>query len=318
MNVRERFRAVMDFQPVDRLPMTESYWWWDKTQNRWYDEGLPRHLKTHGEIAQYFGLDLHRIFWLAPQAQIKGVEEYDSLFRPAMDNHQLDRAEMEQYAREQQEGKAFLWCQLDGFFWFPRKIMGIERHLLAFYDEPELMHKMNRDILAFNLRTLERMGEFSRPDLFSIAEDMSYNHGPMLSQAMFDEFIAPYYRQLVPAMKKLGSTVVVDSDGDITDLIPWLDAVGVEGLTPLERMAGTDINRIRGEWPKWRMLGAFDKTTMHRGEAVMRKEFERILPVMKSGGYLPSCDHQTPPEVSLNDYRLYVKLLGEYCRAAAK
>jgi uroporphyrinogen-III decarboxylase len=57
---------------------------------------------------------------------------------------------------------------------------------------------------------------------------------------------------------------------------------------------------------------------MHLGEARMRQEFERLMPAMRQGGFIPSCDHQTPPEVSLEDYRLYVRLLREYCEAAAK
>jgi uroporphyrinogen-III decarboxylase len=52
---------------------------------------------------------------------------------------------------------------------------------------------------------------------------------------------------------------------------------------------------------------------MHLGEDAMRKEFERILPVMRSGGYIPSVDHQTPPNVSIENYRIYAKLLNEYC-----
>ena len=35
-------------------------------------------------------------------------------------------------------------------------------------------------------------------------------------------------------------------------------------------------------------------------------------PVMQSGGYIPSVDHQTPPEVSLENYKIYVKLFKEY------
>jgi len=31
MNHVERFRAVMNFQPVDRLPVWEWAMWWDKT-----------------------------------------------------------------------------------------------------------------------------------------------------------------------------------------------------------------------------------------------------------------------------------------------
>jgi hypothetical protein len=60
------------------------------------------------------------------------------------------------------------------------------------------------------------------------------------------------------------------------------------------------------------MIGAFDKTVMHLGEARMRQEFERLLPVMRTGRFLPSVDHQTPPAVSMEDYRLYLSLLREY------
>ena len=53
---------------------------------------------------------------------------------------------------------------------------------------------------------------------------------------------------------------------------------------------------------------------MPNGEAAMRAEFERLVPLMKSGGYIPSVDHQTPPGVSLDQYRIYLRLLDEYTR----
>jgi hypothetical protein len=47
----------------------------------------------------------------------------------------------------------------------------------------------------------------------------------------------------------------------------------------------------------------------------MRAEFERLMPVARQGGFIISCDHQTPPGVSLQDYRLYLKLFNEYARS---
>ena len=67
MNHVERFRAVMNFQPVDRLPRWEWAMWWDQTIARWHGEGLPRELKFSQvfEIAQYFGLDPYQQFWFS-------------------------------------------------------------------------------------------------------------------------------------------------------------------------------------------------------------------------------------------------------------
>ena len=50
----------------------------------------------------------------------------------------------------------------------------------------------------------------------------------------------------------------------------------------------------------------------------MRAEFERLVPLMKTGGFIPSVDHQTPPGVSLEEYRLYVRILKEYMAAAVR
>jgi uroporphyrinogen-III decarboxylase len=65
------------------------------------------------------------------------------------------------------------------------------------------------------------------------------------------------------------------------------------------------------------MIVHYDKMVMTRGEAAMRAEFERLLPVMRQGGFIPSVDHQTPPGVSLEEYRCYLRLLEEYSRLGA-
>ncbi len=65
MNHVERFRAVMNFEPVDRLPRWEWAMWWDETIARWKREGLPAELDGVFEIAEYFGLDPYQQFWFS-------------------------------------------------------------------------------------------------------------------------------------------------------------------------------------------------------------------------------------------------------------
>jgi uroporphyrinogen-III decarboxylase len=168
------------------------------------------------------------------------------------------------------------------------------------------------------LRCLDEFCEICVPDFITFAEDMSYNHGPMIGQALFEKFLTPYYHQIIPAFKARGIHNLIDSDGQIEPLIPWFESCGLEGLLPLERMAGVDVNRIRQDHPQWKMIGGFDKTVMHKGEAAIRAEFERVLPAAKAGYFIPSVDHQTPPGVSLADYELYVRLLKEYMAEASR
>lgn len=189
--------------------------------------------------------------------------------------------------------------------------------MYAFYDQAELMHRINRDLAQFHERTLDALFRVLTPDMAGFAEDMSYNNGPMLSEPCFDEFIQPYYRMLIPRLKERCIPVMVDSDGRVDALIPWIQRAGIDGVYPLERQAGVDVAELRQRHPRLSMMGAYDKMVMTRGEEAMREEFERLLPVMRSGGFIVSVDHQTPPGVSLENYRIYVRLLHEYSRRAA-
>jgi uroporphyrinogen-III decarboxylase len=138
----------------------------------------------------------------------------------------------------------------------------------------------------------------------------------MLSEKLFDKFLAPFYRRVVPHIKARGAKVFIDSDGQVESAIPWFEAVGIEGILPLERQSGVDVARIRAGHPRFLMLGAFDKMVMNQGEMAMRKEFERLLLVARQGGLVIGCDHQTPPGVSLADYQLYLRLFREYAERA--
>ncbi|MFW5857387.1 MAG: uroporphyrinogen decarboxylase family protein [Planctomycetota bacterium] len=322
----ERIRAVLDFQPVDRLPCIEWAGWWNLTVDRWRTEGLPAALTDPGEIREHLGLDPVRQLWVAPRVPpapshgagvVRTEADYEALLPALYPEPAFDPAVLQAWAERHARGELAVWLSLDGFFWYPRKLFGIEQHLYAFYDQPEFMHRMNRDLVAFNRRVLDEFCAVLTPEFMTFGEDMSYNHGPMCSRETFEAFLLPHYQEMTPLLRERGIRVFVDSDGMVEPLIPWFREAGVEGILPLERMAGVDVARIRRDHPDWRMIGGFDKTVMKAGEAAMRAEFERLLPPMRTGGFIPSVDHQTPPDVSLDLYRVYVRLLHEYAERAA-
>ena len=332
MNSCERFHAVMNFRPFDRLPLLEWAPWWDKTIERWRGEGLPENCKTQEEICRHFDLDIYRQDWLrpihpeAPQPAHHGAgliadEAGYGKLRPFLfrmsEKWPVDPAQWTAWAKDQARGEVVLWITLNGFFWFPREIFGIERHLFAFYDQARLMHRINQENAEYMLKLIDRVCEFCAPDFMTFAEDMSYNHGPMLSKQLFDEFMLPYYRIVIPHLKKRGIWAIIDSDGDVTEAAGWFQEAGLDGVLPLERQAGVDVAELRRRYPRMRWIGHFDKMTMNQGESAMRAEFERLLPTARQGGFFISCDHQTPPGVSYRDYQLYLALFREAAVRAA-
>lgn len=331
MNTRERFHAVMNFQPFDRLPILEWAGWWNQTIERWNREGLPAGLDRY-QIYRHLDMDVYYQTWFRPLHSdapkpvshgagiIKDENDYERI-KPflwqVLPEWPVNPDQLRTWSAEQARGDAVIWFTLDGFFWFARILLGIERHLYAFYDQPDLIHRINDELSRWMLAIIDRVCQFCSPDFMTFAEDMSYNHGPMLSEELFDQFMLPYYERVVPGLLDRGILPVIDSDGDVTVAAHWFERAGLKGILPLERQAGVDIARLRKEHPEMRFIGHFDKMTMDKGEAAMRAEFERLLPTLRQGGFLVSCDHQTPPGVSYQDYLIYLGLFREYAIKAA-
>jgi hypothetical protein len=325
MTPRDRFHAVMDFQPFDRLPLVEWAVWWDKTIARWHGEGLPGSLSDRYAINRHFGQDVYLQDWVNARlpafpdgAQVRSHDDYDRLLPHLFPKPAIDRGKWAAWAREQASGDAVLWFTVDGFFWFPRTLLGIEEHLLAFYDMPDLMRRMNEDLGAWILAVIDEICDICTPDFMTFGEDMSYNHGPMLSETLFNEFLRPCYNRVIPALRERGILALIDSDGDVTIPARWFEEAGLEGILPLERQAGVDIARLRADHPEMRFIGHYDKMVMTRGEAAMREEFERLLPTAAQGGFIISVDHQTPPGVSYDDYLVFMRLFHEYAERAGE
>jgi hypothetical protein len=325
MTPRERFHAVMSFQPFDRLPVVEWAIWWDKTIERWHTEGLPGALTDRYAINRHFGQDVYLQDWVnvrrpdcPPGPCVETMEDYQRLRPCLFPRPALDPDMWSHWAKQQASGEVVLWFSVEGFFWFPRTLLGIEQHLYAFYDKPELMHCINEDLCAWILDVIDEICAICTPDFMTFGEDLSYNHGPMLSKSLFDEFLEPYYSRVVPALDDRGILKIVDSDGDVTIPSYWFEGAGLDGILPLERQAGVDIARLRAEHPTMRFIGHYDKMVMPRGEAEMRAEFERLLPVAAEGGFIISVDHQTPPGVSYDEYLVFMRLFREYAYRAGR
>lgn len=326
MTNRERFINTLNFKKVEgRLPVVEWAPMWDETIQRWKHEGLPKNLKGD-EIKEYMGLDevvrirltsvkksyYRDIFRVSDMGSYRKTKEhlYPNETIKSIQN------DLENIEKKQKLGKTVAWIAIDGFFWFPRVLYGIEEHFYAFYDYPKVLHEINNDLCEYLINIITEISKIITPVFLTFNEDMAYNHGPMLSKAMFNEFLLPYYNRVIPVLRRHNIMPFIDCDGFVEEMIPWFIEAGIDGILPLERQAGVAIERIRYNYPSFRMLGAYDKMVMSKGEPEMRREFERLLPVMKSGGFIPSCDHQTPPEVSFENYKTYISLLKEYCTIA--
>jgi len=202
---------------------------------------------------------------------------------------------------------------LPGAYMYLRSLIGPEELLYAFYDMPEVIHDCLQTWLVVEDGIIARHQEHVTLDEIYFDEDICFNHGPLISPRMIREFLFPYYQQLVSNVRARQIDqarhlyVQVDSDGFVVPIIPlYREGIGMDVMSPFEVAAGCDVVEIGKQYPWLTISGGIDKRVLAKGKEAIDAHVEYILPTMrKRGGYIPTCDHGVPEEVSYENYRYY-------------
>jgi uroporphyrinogen decarboxylase len=200
-----------------------------------------------------------------------------------------------------------------GAFWQLREWLGFENLCMLFHDDPAWVGEMIAFWDDFMCRILKKLFQHIVPDVVLVSEDMAYKSFSMISPAMTREFIFPSWKRWGEIVHAAGVPVYdIDSDGFIGELIPlWIEA-NFQACNPIEVAAGNDIVDFRKRFGRnMAYHGGVDKRAMAKGGRVIEEEIRRIAPVIRDGGFIPSCDHGIPSDVSWPNFVHYVKLLAK-------
>lgn len=252
---------------------------------------------------------------------LKDRASWDEHFRWRLDPDHPDRlpGDLRQRLAAEAQRDYPLATFVGSMFGQLRNWMGLEGVTYIQADDPRLFEEMILTIGDCIVGTLGRvLAEADAAgvtfDLAMMWEDMSCGMGPLLSRAAFDRLLAPQYKRITGLLREHGcDLVMLDSDGDVRQLLPgWLQA-GVNITFPLEVGTwGQDPLAVREQFgPELRICGGFDKHILARCPDDISREIERLAPLVEAGGFIPFCDHRVPPDVPLGNYVHYVRTARE-------
>jgi hypothetical protein len=207
-----------------------------------------------------------------------------------------------------------------GGYMYLRSLLGPEDLLYAFIDQPSLIHDCMKTWFELADAVTAMHQKYVTVDELYLAEDICYNHGLLISPDMIKEFQFPYYQQLIKNMKsrqidkKRHLYFQLDTDGYSDSVIDlYREHICLDMLSPFEVAAGCDVLRTGQEYPDLIISGGIDKRVLAQGANAIDRYLDKILPHMrKRGGYIPTCDHGVPTEVSWQNYLHYRKRCVEF------
>lgn len=202
-----------------------------------------------------------------------------------------------------------------GLFGFMRELMGLEGLVFMMKDHPKTIHTIVDDLTTFWLKVFDQVLTDVRLDQITFFEDMCSTHAPLISPAMFREFLAPGYRKVVGGLKEMGVThFILDSDGYLAPLINEMMQCGITGTHPCEVNSRMEADVLCKEFPGFWFNGGIDKRALTKTPDVIEEELRRRFAVARRmGRYTPTLDHGAPPDISWENIQYYAQRYREYC-----
>ncbi len=318
MGNRQRFHETMHYGQPDRPP--------------YFEEGIREEVvaawRRQGLAAD---ADLARLFPSDPTEYIE--PEFDPL--PAFEhwpNRKSDLVELEkrldpadparlpddwsEQVRALRHEDTVRMLQVHQGFFLSAGVMGWSRFaevMRALVVDPGYVRELMSICGEFSARLAERILAEVSIDAAVFSEPIGDNGGPLISPAMYEEFVLSSYEPVLQVLRRHGvETLVFLTYANARLLIPSILERGFNCLWACEVFdEAMDYRDIRREFGRdLRLIGGIDLDALRKGREAIRAEIEAVVPpLLASGGYVPLADGRVREDVAFEDYAYYRETL---------
>jgi len=182
---------------------------------------------------------------------------------------------------------------------------------------PELVERMNQITADYYSRYVKNLID-AGVDVIIETADWAITQAPMVSPALTERFIIPGLRQIVQDCHRHGVPCLKHTDGNIWSIFDMIVATGVDGVHPIDPLAGMDLGEAKARYgDKICIMGNVDcgdLLSFDTGEAVRQAVKECVRKAGKGGGYICMSSNSIHGAVKPENYAAMIKAVREYGR----
>jgi uroporphyrinogen decarboxylase len=151
-------------------------------------------------------------------------------------------------------------------------------------------------------------------DIIHLADDYAYHSGPLMSPDLYEEFLAPGFKEVVTAIKSHGAYCMKHTDGNIHKILPSIVNAGIDGLGPLEPEASMILAGIKKEYPHLTVMGNVSCDLLGVGtESDIEKTVKSLIDSTADGGhYIMSSGNSIPFSTLPSNLKTMINITKEY------
>ncbi|MFH1024292.1 MAG: uroporphyrinogen decarboxylase family protein [Planctomycetota bacterium] len=198
-------------------------------------------------------------------------------------------------------------------------LRGVEAIFMDMSLNPEVAHAIFRRIRTFYAAYMTRILDAAngRLDIFLTGDDFGSQNGPLVSPAMWTEFLGEGFADYVRLATSNNVRVMHHSCGSIRPIIPLLAERGLDILQSLQpEAAGMDPREIKAEFGKRLAFQggiSVQKTLPFGTPEDVRREVKRVRETLApGGGYIFCTSHNIQADAPLRNIQALLDAYREY------
>jgi len=274
--VEQRIRAALNHEEGDRVPI------WDYIDNRAVVDHISPGWTDYGDamaaVYRELGIDLcrgygasygagdegtlsgdgvtaHRVSGMTNWVTTYPIQSISDLraFHREPVSLEWARHEWMGYMRRERERfephTMFVPCAGCGFH-ATYGLMGQQLFSYAIYDAPGEIERLLEVETESAVRLAQAAAEAPISPIYFIGDDVAYKRRTLFSPDFLRRTFIRSLRRCVEVVKSAGLTVIFHSDGYVMDILDDMLDAGIDGLNPIEPIAGMDIGLLKRRYGK--------------------------------------------------------------------
>ncbi len=129
-------------------------------------------------------------------------------------------------------------------------LMGQALFSYAIYDVPYHVERIIEEQTFNSLQMINAAAEAKLSPIFFIGDDIAYKGALMFSPDFLKRTFIKSLRKCCEPLKKVGIKIIFHSDGYVMDILDDMIEAGIDGLNPIEPIAGMDIAYLKKHYGK--------------------------------------------------------------------
>jgi len=129
-------------------------------------------------------------------------------------------------------------------------LMGQEFFSYAIFDDPVNVERILEVMTESHYRLAKTAAEAKLCPIYFMGDDVAYKGGLLFSPDYLRRTFIKSLRKCIEPLKNAGIKVVFHSDGNIMEILDDLIDAGIDGLNPIEPLAGMDIGYLKKHYGK--------------------------------------------------------------------